>query len=117
MNLAPSDLKPYAETLKSLVSSKWCDVVLCPSFVMIPAAQKAFRGSRVSIGAQDVSGFESGAYTGDVSAHQLSEIGVALRDVGHSERRRGHGEDDLTEGGKRRGLSANLRPIILRRET
>jgi triosephosphate isomerase len=41
MNLAPSDLKPYAETLKSLVSSKWCDVVLCPSFVMIPAAQKA----------------------------------------------------------------------------
>lgn len=113
MNLTPSDLKPYAETLKSLISSKWCDIVVCPSYVIIPAAQKAFRGSRVNIGAQDLSAFDSGAYTGDVSARQLSEAGVRYVIVGHSERRSRYGEDNLTVNQKvRAALSANLRPII-----
>ena len=113
MNMSPSEIKPYAETFKSLVSPRWCDVIVCPSFVMIPATQKAFRGSRVSIGAQDISDFDAGAYTGEVSARQLAEISVRYVIIGHSERRSRYGEDDLTVNRKvRAALAQNLRPII-----
>ncbi len=114
MNNTPSELKAYADTLKSIVGqARWCEVVVCPSFVMIPAAQKAFRGNRVSVGAQDVSAFDAGAYTGDVSARQLSELGIRYVIVGHSERRSRYGENDPTVNQKvRAALSLNLRPII-----
>jgi triosephosphate isomerase len=125
MNKPPSLVKTYAETLKSLVGqARWCEIVVCPSFVSISGAIKAFRGCRVSIGAQDVSAFDIGAYTGEVSARDLSEIGARYVIVGHSERRARYGEDDLTVGKKvRAALTANLRPIVcvgeslLQRET
>ena len=101
MNKTPALLKAYAETLKSLVGhARWCDIVVCPSFVSIPGAIKSFRGSRVSVGAQDVSAFDAGAYTGEISARQLSETGVRYVIVGHSERRARYGEDDATVGKK-----------------
>ena len=114
MNMSPSQVKPFAESLKSLVGqSRWCDIVICPSFVTIPAAAKAFRGARVSLGAQDMSAFETGAYTGEVSARQLSEVGARYVIIGHSERRSRYGEDDFTVNKKvTAALGANLRPII-----
>lgn len=114
MNLLPSDVKAFADELKPLVSqAKWCDIVVCPSFIMIPAVQKAFRDSRVSAGAQNISEKEKGAYTGEVSANQLSDLGVHYVIIGHSERRIYYGETDLTVNTKvHAALSANLRPII-----
>ena len=114
MNMSPSMIKPFAEALKAHVGhARWCDIVICPSFVSIAGAIKAFRGSRVSIGAQDVSAFDEGAYTGDVSSRQLTEAGARYVIVGHSERRARYGEDDLTVGQKvRAALASSLRPII-----
>ena len=64
-------------------------------------------------GAQDVSKFEKGAYTGEVSASQLEDIGVKYCIVGHSERRQYHGEDDLLINAKTRALIEHgINPII-----
>jgi triosephosphate isomerase len=80
---------------------------------MIPAAQKAFRDSRIAVGAQDVSAHEKGAFTGEVSASQLQDIDVQYVIIGHSERREKWGETDLTVSAKlQAALSRNLRPIV-----
>lgn len=114
MNMLPSTVKSYAEELKPLTAqAKWCDIVICPPFIMIPAAQKAFREGRIAIGAQNLSEKEKGAYTGEVSGSQLSDIGIHYVIVGHSERRQLFGETDLIVNAKvHAALNANLRPII-----
>lgn len=114
MNLLPADIKPYAENLKPLTSqAKWCDIVVCPPSIMIPAAQKAFRDCRITVGAQNMNENAKGAYTGEVSADQLSGLGVNYVIIGHSERRAYYGETDMTVNSKvKAALDANLRPII-----
>jgi triosephosphate isomerase len=114
MNMLPSKVKAYAEELKPLAAqAKWCDIVVCPSFVVIPAAQKAFRDSRISIGAQNLSEYDAGAFTGEVSSGQLVDLGIHYVIIGHSERRQLYGETDLTVNKKiHAALKANLRPIV-----
>jgi triosephosphate isomerase len=114
MNLLPSKVKAYAEELKPLTAqAKWCDIVVCPPFVMIPAVQKAFRDCRISTGAQNLSEKEKGAYTGEVSAGQLADIGVHYVIIGHSERRSYYGETNLLVNEKiHAALGENLRPIV-----
>lgn len=65
-----------------------------PTYLQIPAALTAFAGTAVLVGAQDVSEYEPGAYTGEVTAPELAEIGVAVAEIGHAERRRLFGETD-----------------------
>ncbi|MEL4106246.1 triose-phosphate isomerase [Oscillospiraceae bacterium WX1] len=114
MNMLPSAVKSYAEELKLLtVRAKWCDIVICPSFALIPAAQKAFRESRIALGAQNVSEHDTGAYTGEVSAGQLAELNLRFVIVGHSERRQYFGETNSAVNKKvHAALRENLRPIL-----
>ena len=114
MNMLSSQVKPFADNLKSLATRfKWCDAVVCVPHVLIPAAIKAFKDCRIMVGAQNINENKSGAYTGEVSAAQLADIGVKYVIIGHSERRQYYGETDITVNKKvHAALAANLHPII-----
>jgi triosephosphate isomerase len=70
------------------------DIIVCPPATLIACFAEAARGTRVSIGGQDCSAEVAGAYTGDVSAEMLRDAGAMAVILGHSERRRYHGETD-----------------------
>ena len=93
-------------------------MVVCVPAVNIPAAMKAFKDLRVSVGAQNVFYEKSGAYTGEVSADMLKDLGVKYVIIGHSERRQYFGETDFTVNKKViAALEAGLHPIICVGET
>ena len=119
MNKTASETKKFAEELKALLpKAKWCDVVVCVPAVNISTAIKAFKDARVSVGAQNVFFEKSGAYTGEVSADMLKDLGVKYVIIGHSERRQYFGETDLIVNKKvLAALEAGLHPIICVGET
>ena len=96
-----------------------CDVAVCVPSVYLAQAQSLLAGQdAVALGAQDVSQHESGAYTGDVSAAMLKEMGVRHVIVGHSERRQYQGETDLRVAAKTQcALAVGLTPIVCVGET
>ena len=114
MNMLASEVKPFIEQLKeNMPKTRACEVVLCTPAVMIPAMIKAGKECKVAAGGQDVSKYEKGAYTGEVSASQLADIGAKYCIVGHSERRQYHGEDDMLVNAKAKALLAKgISPII-----
>ena len=110
-----ADVKAFALELRKLVPrrQKWCEMALCVPSVIIPVSVRAFRDLKVGVGAQDVSAHESGAYTGEVSAAQLADVGTKYVIVGHSERREYHGETDMVVNKKAHAaLAQKLIPII-----
>ncbi len=119
MNKTPAETKKMIEQLKSAVGKqKWCDVVLCVPFVDIPVAVRVARDAKVAIAAQNMHFEKSGAFTGEVSAEMLKELGVKFVVIGHSERREYFGETDKTVNLKvKAALEAGLRPIICVGET
>ncbi len=96
MNKTPTEAAALINEMKPLVAGADCDVVLCVPFVDIPAAVEAAKGSNIKIGAENVHFKESGAYTGEISAAMLKEIGVEYVVIGHSERRQYFAETDQT---------------------
>ena len=114
MNKTASETKKFAEDLKLILPrAKWCEVVVCVPFVNIPAALKAFKDMRVAVGAENLYFEPSGAYTGEVSADMLKDLGVKYVIIGHSERRQYFGETDITVNKKvHAALEAGLHPII-----
>lgn len=114
MNKTASEVGVFVDALKAAMSpERRCETVLCAPFPLIPALGRSVKGSHISIGAQDVSEHEMGAYTGEVSAEMLQDLNVKYSIVGHSERRRYLGETDQQVNAKARTLlSCGLTPII-----
>jgi triosephosphate isomerase len=79
------------------------DVVVCPPFVSLAVAVQLLAGTEIAVAAQNVHWGEEGAYTGEISAAMLLELGVYGAIVGHSERRQYFGETDEAVGKRARG--------------
>ena len=85
MNKTPAEAKALIEEMKPLLSkTKWCEMVLCVPFTDIQAAVKAAKGSKIAIGAENMHFEKSGAFTGEISADMLKELGVKYVIIGHS---------------------------------
>lgn len=114
MNKTAAETKAFAEELKTMLPKvKWCDILICVPFVNIPAAQKAFKDSRVIVGAQNIHFEESGAFTGEVSAAMLKELNVKYTIIGHSERRQYWGDTDIIVNKKAHAaINVGLYPVI-----
>ena len=114
MNMTATETKQFAEELKKIMPrAKWCDVVLCVPACNISTANKAFKDLRLSVGAENVHFEKNGAYTGEVSADMLKDLGVKYVIIGHSERRQYFAETDQTVNKKVLAvLNAGMTPII-----
>ncbi|MFP4129340.1 MAG: triose-phosphate isomerase [Halorhodospira sp.] len=98
-------------------SDAGAELAICPPFPLLPTAASQLPFG-VALGAQDVSEYEAGAYTGEVSAAMLLEAGCRYVIVGHSERRTLYGEDNGRVAGKFvAAKQAGLTPILCVGET
>ncbi|RPD86603.1 triose-phosphate isomerase [Luteimonas sp. 100069] len=94
------------------------EAIVLPPYPYLPALAQAFEGRGVAFGAQDTSAHAKGAYTGEVSAEMLAEVGARYALVGHSERRQHHGESDALVAAKFiAAREAGLAPILCVGET
>lgn len=102
------------EFLPSLdVTPESRQVVLCVPFTDLLTLSKNLHGSRVQLGAQNVHWQDQGAFTGEISALMLTEIGVRYVVIGHSERRQYFGETDETVNQRLKAAQAHgLTPIL-----
>ncbi len=114
MNFTPSEATAFINEIKPLVEGKNnCDIIFCAPFVTIGAAMEAAKGSNIKIGAQNVHFEEKGAFTGEISAKMLKEIGVEYVIIGHSERRQYFGETDHTVNLRTKAaLAAGLKVLL-----
>jgi triosephosphate isomerase len=107
-----------ARGLKEKISRPAAEVAVCPPFVYIDAVREALAGSSIAWGGQDVYHEPNGAFTGEVSAAMLVDLGCRFAILGHSERRRILGENDEEVCRKTTAaLAAGLAPIVCVGET
>ena len=113
MNNTPSQALNLIEELKPLVKDADCDVVVCVPYVDLLVVIAACKDSNIKVGAQNLHFEPKGAYTGEVSAEMLKEIGAQYVVIGHSERREYFGETDETVNKKvHAALNAGITPIL-----
>ena len=113
MNKTPAEATALIEAIKPLVKDAACDVVVGVPFIDIPAALEATKGSNIGVAAQNCYWEKSGAFTGEISADMLRELGVQYVILGHSERRTYFGDTDATVAKRVRGaIDAGLTAIL-----
>ena len=107
--------------LQGIVKSmpaRGAEVAVCPTYVHLSQALELCAGSAVAVGAQDCSHMASGAYTGEVAADMLVDMGCQWVILGHSERRQYHAEsDNLVAAKLGAAITAGIRPIVCVGET
>lgn len=95
-----------------------CDVAVCPPLPYLAQVVDALRDTTITVGAQNLSQHDEGAYTGEVSGSMLADVGCVWVLVGHSERRTYHAEtDQLVAHKAAAALQAGLTPVVCIGET
>jgi triosephosphate isomerase len=113
MNNTPEEGKALIAGIKAAADKATCEVVVCAPFVALPAAVDAAAGSRIGVGAENMHFEDKGAFTGEVSADMLKDLGVEYVIIGHSERRQYFAETDETVNLKvKKALEKGLIPIL-----
>lgn len=113
-NEASSFIKELVPSIKNISIHVW----IAPPFTAIQAAHLAAQRSPIEIGAQNMSGFLKGAYTGEISCQMLLEVGASFVILGHSERRQYFSEsDEMISSKVSQALKNGLRPILCIGET
>ncbi len=113
MNKTPPEAKALIEALVPLSKDAGCEVVICVPFTNLETAVELTKGTNIKVGAQNCHFAKSGAYTGEISADMLTEVGVEYVVLGHSERRQYFAETDETVNKRTKAaLEAGLKPIV-----
>ena len=118
LNGSRASINTLMGSLVSALAPSGPEVVVCPTYVHLPQVLDLCASSAITVGAQDCSHMQSGAYTGEVAATMLAEIGCRWVILGHSERRQYHDESDTQVAAKvAAAVDAGLRPIVCVGET
>ena len=114
MNKTRPEAKALLEELKPMVADvKDVEIVACVPFTNLETALAATAGTNIKIGAENCHFEKSGAFTGEISADMLAEMGVEYVVLGHSERRQYFAETDETVNKRTKAaLAAGLKPIV-----
>ena len=113
MNKTRPEAKALIEELIPFAANAECGVVICVPFTNLETALDLTKGTNICVGAQNCHFAKSGAYTGEISADMLAEMGVEYVVLGHSERRQYFGETDETVNLRTKAaLGAGLKPIV-----
>ena len=113
MNMTGREAVDFAEKFKELYKDTDVRTAICAPYVHLELLKEAFDGTDIKVGAQNVHFEDAGAFTGEISAKMLEEIGVDYCIVGHSERRQYFGETDETVNLKLKKLfTTSILPIL-----
>ena len=118
MNNTIAATKALITDLIPLVKDAKAEVVICTPYTDLATAVELTKGTNIKVGAENVHWAEKGAFTGEISADMLVELGVTYVIIGHSERRQYFGETDQTVNARvKAALQKGLKPIICVGET
>ena len=113
MNKLPSETYDFVKSVAEATKGAACEVVCCTPYVCLSKAVEAAKGTHVKIGAENLHFEDKGAFTGEVSADMLKDLGVDYVIIGHSERRQYNAETDETVNLKtKKALEKGLIPIV-----
>lgn len=118
MNKTRPEARTLIESLKPIAEKASCGVIICVPFTNLETAVELTKGTNIKVGAQNCHFEKAGAFTGEISAYMLQEIGVEYVVLGHSERRQYFGETDITVNKRTlAALAAGLKVILCVGET
>ena len=113
MNKTATEAAELIDALIPAVKDADCEVVICTPFTSLVTAVEKCKGTNIHVGAENVHFEKSGAYTGEISADMLVDLGVEYVIVGHSERRQYFAETDVTVNKRAcAALAAGLKVIV-----
>lgn len=119
MNKTSSEATKLAKEVVDIIGKvNNVDIAICPTFTSLDAVEKVIKSSNIKLGAQNMYFESSGAFTGEISAEMLTDLGCSYVILGHSERREYFKESDEFINKKvKKSLASNLKPILCVGET
>lgn len=113
MNKTASETVTMLNELIKMNLNSGADALICPPYTSLYSAGEILKNTDIFLGAQNVSEFEDGARTGEISTNMLKDLNVSYVILGHSERRAYYGEtDEIVNNKIKRALSQDLKVIL-----